>query len=128
VRKTASACRPGGPRGRWSTPNAGQDSAASAEMGTVGRWKGPTDHAPTWWPRWRCNRPTPGPSGSSPHKSDAAKGDEMKGRRHVLQGDWRVAVVVLLLWASCSSASDAIEVKPSQAQLFLDDFVVEKME
>src|SRR5207248_171211 len=82
----------------------------------------------TWRPRWRCNRPTAGPAGSSPHKSDAAKGDEMKDRRHALQGDWRVAAVVLWLWASCSSASDAIKVKPGQAQLFLDDFVIEKME
>jgi hypothetical protein len=39
-----------------------------------------------------------------------------------------MAVVVLLLSASLSRAADPIEVKPGQAQLFLDDFVIEKME
>lgn len=46
----------------------------------------------------------------------------------MLQGNWRIATVVLVLSTGFSRASDAIEVKPGQAQLFLDDVVIEKME
>src|SRR5262249_3118601 len=48
--------------------------------------------------------------------------------RCLVQQDWPITVMVLLLSTSFSCASEVIEVKPGQAQLFLDDFVIAKME
>src|SRR5262249_37550041 len=48
--------------------------------------------------------------------------------RCLVQQDWQIAAVVLLLSTSFSGASEVIEVKPGQAQLFVDDFVIAKRE
>ena len=52
----------------------------------------------------------------------------MKGPRRDWQGRWLLAAAILSLGAPVSRASEVIEVKPGQAQLFLDDLVIEKVE